>query len=155
MLSILLALTGCNPQDAELTDASYHTWLANGSSATVDEARNTCTDGKDNDGDGVGNACDVCPGGDDGLDADGDTVPDACDACPGGIDALDFDGRGAERLTRGEWVTGLAVFLKGTRAEKVAQNFAPSRLPTHTVDRDTNLSQNDYGLRMIRLCLAA
>ena len=52
MLSLLLALTGCNPQNAEMSDASYHSWLADGSSATVDEAKHSCSDGKDNDGDG-------------------------------------------------------------------------------------------------------
>ncbi|WP_346882782.1 glycine-rich domain-containing protein, partial [uncultured Algibacter sp.] len=33
----------------------------------------------DQDGDGVLDGADVCPGGDDALDADGDTVPDFCD----------------------------------------------------------------------------
>ena len=101
MLSILLALTGCNPQDAELTDASYHTWLANGSSATVDEARNTCTDGKDNDGDGVSDRDDPdcqafsnssgehnC---NDGKDNDGDGVADEDDVdCTRGIGEVGY-----------------------------------------------------------------
>lgn len=36
----------------------------------------------DDDGDGVPNACDACPGFDDFADADGDGLPDGCDACP-------------------------------------------------------------------------
>jgi hypothetical protein len=44
--------------------------------------------------DGVGDACDVCPGGDDNIDGDGDGTPDACDVCPGGDDTLDTDGDG-------------------------------------------------------------
>ena len=34
----------------------------------------------DGDGDGVPDACDICPGGDDALDTDGDGIPDFCDA---------------------------------------------------------------------------
>ncbi len=73
-----------------------------------------CTDGIDNDGDGVidcvdpgcAEACnsidtdgdgvpdylDACMGSDDSLDADEDGVPDGCDTCPGGDDTLDADG---------------------------------------------------------------
>ncbi|MHC5111546.1 MAG: choice-of-anchor Q domain-containing protein, partial [Planctomycetota bacterium] len=47
--------------------------------------------GPDSDGDGVGDACDVCQGFDDTLDADGDGVPNGCDICPGFNDALDAD----------------------------------------------------------------
>jgi len=36
----------------------------------------------DSDGDGVGDACDLCPGFDDKIDLDGDKVPDGCDNCP-------------------------------------------------------------------------
>ncbi|MBK9176708.1 MAG: thrombospondin type 3 repeat-containing protein [Flavobacteriales bacterium] len=36
----------------------------------------------DGDGDGVGDPCDICPGGDDNDDADSDGVPDFCDNCP-------------------------------------------------------------------------
>jgi hypothetical protein len=35
----------------------------------------------DSDGDGVGDACDLCPGFDDNIDFDDDGVPDACDNC--------------------------------------------------------------------------
>jgi hypothetical protein len=34
------------------------------------------------DGDGIGNACDICTGGDDTVDSDADAVPDACDNAP-------------------------------------------------------------------------
>ncbi len=35
----------------------------------------------DGDGDGVGDLCDICDGGDDNIDSDGDGVPDFCDNC--------------------------------------------------------------------------
>lgn len=53
----------------------------------------------DSDGDGVGDACDICPGGDDRVDLNEDGIPDACEQtcmpgtysagclpCPGGVD---------------------------------------------------------------------
>ncbi len=45
----------------------------------------------DADGDGAGDACDLCPGFDDSLDDDGDGVPDGCDLCPGFDDAIESD----------------------------------------------------------------
>lgn len=48
----------------------------------------------DTDGDGIPDACDICPEGDDTLDADGDGVPDACDICELGDDNVDEDGNG-------------------------------------------------------------
>ena len=48
----------------------------------------------DADGDGVGDACDVCADHDDATDADGDGVPDGCDACADHDDATDADGDG-------------------------------------------------------------
>ncbi|MEZ5360208.1 MAG: thrombospondin type 3 repeat-containing protein [Candidatus Zixiibacteriota bacterium] len=50
----------------------------------------------DSDGDGVGDACDICPGYDDLADFDGDTVPDSCDNCPeiANLNQDDFDGDG-------------------------------------------------------------
>jgi len=36
----------------------------------------------DADGDGFGDACDLCPGFDDLIDGDGDITPDGCDNCP-------------------------------------------------------------------------
>ena len=58
----------------------------------------------DGDGDGSGDACDLCPGYDDFADSDGDTVPDGCDRCDPGVgwtgndlapDALGDDDRDA------------------------------------------------------------
>ncbi len=48
----------------------------------------------DDDGDGVPNDDDVCPGEDDNLDADSDGVPDGCDMCEGSDDSLDADSDG-------------------------------------------------------------
>jgi hypothetical protein len=49
----------------------------------------------DTDDDGVGDACDVCPGFVDGqVDADGDGVGDLCDVCPGVADPGQADGDG-------------------------------------------------------------
>lgn len=52
----------------------------------------------DMDGDGIGNACDLCPADFDttNLDSDNDGVPNACDTCPSKADAsnLDTDGDG-------------------------------------------------------------
>jgi len=48
----------------------------------------------DDDGDGVADEDDVCPGSDDTVDTDGDTVPDGCDACFGDDAAGDADGDG-------------------------------------------------------------
>jgi len=45
----------------------------------------------DEDGDGVADGCDLCPGGDDSLDNDADGVPDFCDVCPNFDDSLDAD----------------------------------------------------------------
>ena len=55
-----------------------------------------CEGSVDSDHDLVGDACDVCPGGDDFKDADRDGVPDACDFCPGvrSDDRSDADGDG-------------------------------------------------------------
>ena len=55
-------------------------------------------DDGDDDGDGVCNEDDRCPGGDDRDDADRDTVPDACDACSVGDDRNDADRDGVPDL---------------------------------------------------------
>ncbi len=50
----------------------------------------------DADGDGVPNACDICPGFNDHIDTDGDTKPDGCDNCPNVVNfnQQDVDGDG-------------------------------------------------------------
>ncbi len=76
---ILSLLISCTPQDATLTKASYHAWLASGSSATLDEVRRSCNDGRDNDGDGKTDSDDPdCQG----------PYPTAADlhACSDGVD---------------------------------------------------------------------
>ena len=68
---------------------------ANGD-GTIDSAEFANGFQNDSDGDGRGDACDLCPGGDDGLDGDGDGFPDDCDDCPTvfDIDQTDSDGDG-------------------------------------------------------------
>ncbi|MFD2519241.1 hypothetical protein ACFSTG_15130, partial [Salinimicrobium flavum] len=46
----------------------------------------------DDDGDGVPNEDDICPGFDDNADADGDGIPDGCDECPNTPTDMDDDG---------------------------------------------------------------
>ncbi len=48
----------------------------------------------DDDGDGVPNDCDTCPGADDTLDDDGDGVPNDCDSCQGDDASGDSDNDG-------------------------------------------------------------
>ncbi len=51
-------------------------------------------DQTDSDGDGIGDACDICPGFNDNANADSDGIPDGCDNCPNdnNLDQLDTDG---------------------------------------------------------------
>jgi len=51
-------------------------------------------DQDDTDGDGIGDACDLCEGFDDNADADSDGVPDGCDICEGFDDNADADSDG-------------------------------------------------------------
>ena len=51
-------------------------------------------DNIDTDGDGVPDGCDICAGFDDSIDTDGDGVPDGCDICAGFDDSVDTDGDG-------------------------------------------------------------
>jgi len=57
-----------------------------------------CVEAADTDGDGIGDACDVCPAvaNADQIDTDGDGLGDACDVCPAAADPgqSDADGDG-------------------------------------------------------------
>ncbi len=62
----------------------------------------------DDDGDGVPNNDDICPGGDDTIDGDGDGTPDFCDICPNDF-TNDSDGDGicdSDDLCIGDDATG-------------------------------------------------
>ncbi len=74
-------------------------------------------DTRDDDGDGVTNACDACPAYDDAVDSDGDGVADGCDQCSGqdfpgellflGLADYDFDGDGVRFVCDSdEWCVG-------------------------------------------------
>ncbi len=102
--------TPCSTGQADPTDACYDNCPsvpngncdrdplfcdANGDN-TVDAAELANGFQADTDGDGVGDACDLCPDADDNLDTDGDGFPDGCDNCPDffNVDQLDNDGDG-------------------------------------------------------------
>ncbi len=65
----------------DITDEGY---CNNGITAACD----------DDDGDGVCNEDDICPGGDDNVDGDNDGTPDFCDNCPDDANAGQEDGDG-------------------------------------------------------------
>lgn len=62
-----------------------------GTSTYLDMGAYEFTGLTDSDGDGVGDALDLCPGFDDNLDADGDGTPDDCDICTGNDGSGDDD----------------------------------------------------------------
>ncbi|MFT4626908.1 MAG: hypothetical protein ACI8PZ_005589, partial [Myxococcota bacterium] len=85
----------CGGTDCD--DGAFHSVDADGD--LWPNACDNCTfvyneDQDDADLDGVGDACERCPGWPDELDADGDGVPDGCDVCPGADDRHDLDGDG-------------------------------------------------------------
>ncbi len=81
-------------------DHDAMTTIAEGHDNDQDQQLSSCDncpddpnpDQLDDDGDQVGNVCDLCPGHDDHQDADGDAVPDGCDQCLGNDAAGDGDG---------------------------------------------------------------
>ena len=108
---------GYGTGDYELVEDNTGNVIASGGEFGASEATPFCLDNfscPDDDGDGVCNDVDVCPGGDDNVDTDGDGIADFCDdcpnsatgdtdgdgvcddldACPGGDDNADDDGDG-------------------------------------------------------------
>lgn len=72
----------------------------------------------DDDGDGVINCHDQCPGSDDAVDADRGGLPDACDPCPTGLCGIalperfyaELPGHQAVRVSRdGRWIAAIEV----------------------------------------------
>jgi hypothetical protein len=60
------------------------TWAESGEWSCINDDCGLCPDPfEDDDGDGVPNIDDVCPGGEDSMDSDFDGSPDFCDGCPG------------------------------------------------------------------------
>jgi hypothetical protein len=66
--------------DSSMPDSSAPDSSMPDSMMAMDTSMDTGCD--DDDGDGVCNSDDACPGGDDSMDVDGDGRPDDCDACP-------------------------------------------------------------------------
>ena len=104
----------------------------------------------DDDGDGVGNADDVCPGFDDNVDADIDGAPDGCDLCPGFDDSVDGDGNGVPDGCDVQPATVIAAgprYLQVTPGESgtpvalyVTSPDAPCMAMYVDFDADTNLA---------------
>lgn len=94
-----------NDQDCDDTNSAiYPTAPCNdGNDCTINDvldANCNCSGTfADDDGDGVCNANDVCPGGDDNVDSDGDGIPDYCDctigSAPFGSGTLTHSGSGS------------------------------------------------------------
>ncbi len=94
-LSALLGSWGPCPSDPECpADLNGDRQVNPVDLSAVLGAWGSVDDVNDSDGDGVADACDICPGSSDTLDADADGVPDGCDTCPGGDDHADGDGDG-------------------------------------------------------------
>ncbi len=98
VFSVVIAV-GCNGDDKkkESSLAQCTDGIDNDGDGLIDCADPDCKkacDGIDTDGDGVPDYLDVCEGHDDNVDTDGDGVPDGCDICPGHDDNVDTDGDG-------------------------------------------------------------
>ena len=114
----------------------------------------TCSPGDaDDDGDGVRNGCDVCPGSDDTQDADGDLVPDGCDVCPGFDDRVDVNDDDVpdgcepdasisiDNVTAAEGDAGSTIFTFTVTLSGEADGFT---VPYSTQDGTATVAGGDY-----------
>jgi len=93
-LSLSIAVTNQCPDGAHSPRILYDA-VDRDSHITFSET-GECFDASDADGDGVGDACDVCPvvPNADQVDGDGDGFGDACDVCPAAADPAQSDADG-------------------------------------------------------------
>jgi hypothetical protein len=80
--------------DCDDMDALRHPGMAEVCNGIDDNCSGTADEGLDQDGDGVADCFDICPGSDDNVDSDSDGVPDGCDLCQGNDSTGDTDSDG-------------------------------------------------------------
>jgi hypothetical protein len=97
---------------------------------------NVDTGCEDDDGDGVCNIDDACPGGDDGMDVDGDGRPDDCDDCP-------IDGPAATPIPSTVTDTSTGITISNVSLNSVGNVITVSGGDAVTVDLDYSIRDCD------------